>query len=102
MDCDPILEPIQDTGEQVTQEEEQPEEFFDAREIPEDNQKIPGRVMHLTIDYQTIGKWEKGRQVCHMSSDQVSEFLEDLGYHKLTGSQESFDTFAAVINTTQQ
>ena len=37
-----------------------------------------------------------------MSSDQVSEFLEDLDYHQLTGSQETFDTFAAAINTTQQ
>ena len=61
MDCNPILEPIQDAGGQVTQEEEQSEELFDACEIQEDNQKIPGRVMHLTIAYQTIGKCEKGR-----------------------------------------
>ena len=102
MDCNPILDPFQDAGKQITQEEEQSEEFHDAREIPEDNQKIPGRVMHLTIDYQTIGKWEKGRQVCHMAANQVSEFLEDLDYYQLVGRHESFDTLSAAINTSQQ
>ena len=60
MDCQDSGEPM-DSGET--------EEFFDAKEHLEEEERPPGRVMHLTIDYQTIGKWEKGRQVCHMASD---------------------------------
>ena len=58
--------------------------------------------MHLTIDYQTIGKWEKGRQVCHVASDQVSEFLDDFDYYQLVGRHEKFDTLSAAINTSKR
>ena len=74
MDC-------QDSGEFMDSGET--EEFFDAQEHLEVEESPPGRVMHLTIDYQTIGKWEKGRQVCHIASDQVSEFLDDFDYYQL-------------------
>ena len=60
-----------------------------------------GKVMHLTIDYQTIGKWEKGRQVHHMSSEEVSKFIADIDYHQLVGRQEKVDTLTVAIKTSQ-
>ena len=93
MDC-------QDSGD--LEDSGETEEFFDAKEHLEEEERPPGRVMHLTIDYQTMGKWKKGRKVCHMASDQVSEFLDDFDYYQLVGRHEHFDTLSAAINTSNR
>jgi len=73
--------------------------FFDAKETPK-----PGKVMHLSIDYQTIGKWEKGEQsrVCFMSSEDVSELIADMDWNQLTGKHMSYNTMVSAMQTTER
>ena len=59
--------------------------FFDAEDynLP----PRPGKVMHLTLDYQTILKGEKGRQVCFTKSADVDEFLDNMSHKVITAAE---------------
>ena len=76
------------------------ERFYDAEDyaIPQ-NQK---RVMHLSLDYQQIQKWEKGRKPQFVSSSMVNAFLSDLDYNQLVGKSESFSTLACAVSTVER
>ena len=71
--------------------------FFDADDygLP----PKPGKVMHLSIDYQTIGKWEKGKQQSFIPSHQVNAFLSDLDYNQLIGNDQNFSSLASALTT---
>ena len=62
----------------------------------------PGKVVHLSIDYQTIGKWEKGRKACYTSSESVNSFLSDIDYHQLVGKNEAFNTLACALASVEK
>ena len=73
--------------------------YFDAFDsaIPEK----PGTVMHLTIDYQTIGNHVKGEQhhVKFVNSEHVDAMLDDIDYYELTSHTLEFDTFVHAVST---
>ena len=76
--------------------------FFDAEDytLP----PKPGRVLHLSIDYQTIGNYEKGRtdQVCFTSTENANEFLADIDYDQLVGQRETFNTLTCALTTVER
>jgi hypothetical protein len=76
--------------------------YFDATD--EELPPKPGRAMHLTIDYQIIGKGEQGRQhqICFTRAEHVESLLADMDYDQLTGHSECFDTVACVITTVEK
>ena len=59
---------------------------------------------HLTIDHQTIGHKEKGRQhqVMFTSHTVVDVMLSNLDWKELVGHHEPFDTTCFVISTIQK
>ena len=79
-----------------------PEEpyFFDAEDLA--ILPRPGHVMHLSIDYQTIGKWEKGRHPVFISSTKVNALLSDLDYNLLVGKSETFNTLTCAHTTVEK
>ena len=62
----------------------------------------PGKVMHLSIDYQTIGKWEKGRQAYYTSTENVDSLLSDVDYHQLVGKNETFNTLVCALTSVEK
>ena len=62
----------------------------------------PGKVMHLSIDYQILGQGVKGNPECFIASSKVNKMLTDLDYKQLTGHSESFNTLAHAITTIEQ
>ena len=74
--------------------------FFDATDILEPTK--PGKVMHLTIDYQTIGKGEKGRKVSFVETEQVDTLLRDIDYYELTGNNNTFDALVYAVTTVEK
>ena len=74
--------------------------YFDAEDFTLPPK--PGKVMHLSIDYQTIGKGEKGRQVCFTSASKVNDFLSDLDYNQLIGNDQTFDTLTYALTSVEK
>jgi len=91
------LDPSQPFGDPI-----EDVQYYDAEDysLP----PSPGRVLHLSIDYQTIGKYEKGRQdqVSFTSSSNVNAFLADLDYDLLIGKRETFNTLTCALTTVEK
>ena len=87
-------------AQQSTQLDHEDLYFFDAEDygLP----PRPGKVMHLSIDYQVIGDHVKGKRECFTSSTKVNAFLSDLDYRQLTGHSESFNTLACALTTVEK
>ena len=58
--------------------------------------------MHISIDYQTIGKWEKGKQPVFIASSQVNALLSDLNYNLLVGKSETFNTLTCALTSVEK
>ena len=83
-----------------------PDNYFDPQElaIDESSQHIrPGKVTHLTLDYQLIHNGLRGDQskACYIRSDKVDDWLAKQGYYEITGKSQPFDTIAAAISTSK-
>ena len=74
--------------------------FFDAEDL--NIPARPGRVMHLSMDYQTIGKWEKGKQPVFIASSKVNTLLSDLDYNLFVGKSETFNTLTRALTTVEK
>ena len=78
-----------------------PEEpyYFDAEDI---RLESPGKVMHLSIDYQLTRKGIKRPQPLHLSTTTVNTFLTEIDYDTLTAKNQSFNTFAYVVSAVER
>ena len=76
--------------------------YFDAEDLTKPPK--PGRVLHLSIDYQTIGQGEKGRQstCAYTSYNKVNALLSDLDYNLLVGKSETFNTLTCALTTVEK
>ena len=74
--------------------------YFDTKDpyLPEK----PGKVLHLSIDYQILGEGVKGNTECFMSTHKVNNLLSDLDYKQLTGNSEVFNTLAHALTTVEK
>ena len=76
--------------------------YFDAEDLTKPPK--PGHVLHLSIDYQTIGQGEKGRKstCAYTSYNKVNALLSDLDYNLLVGKSETFNTLACALTTVEK
>ena len=74
--------------------------FFDTMDpyLPDK----PGRVMHLSIDYQILGERVNNNVECFMASSNVNNILAEMDYNQLTGHCEHFNTLAHALTTVEK
>ena len=93
-------EPIKVINSQTDKEAPPNDEEFEIWHDAQQKHKL----FHLTVDHQTIGHKEKGRQhqVMYTSQTVVDAMLLDLDWEELVGHHEPFNTICFRLSTIQK